>query len=186
MSAFWTIFGIIFVAELPDKTALASLLLASRLPAWPVFLGACLAFSLHAALSVGVGAALGQLPQHAVHIGAGILFLVLAVVMWLRKPNPHEVKSDKDASFWKTLWTAAAVIFVAEWGDLTQFAMATLTARYGSPWLVLSAGLLGLWSVTAVGVLVGSRLGKVVHPVWLQRIAAVVFAGVGIYMLCRQ
>src|SRR5215831_14839886 len=82
---FLTVYGIIFIAELPDKTALAALALATRHRALPVFLGAALALAAQSLIAVAAGSLLARLPVHYVRIGAGALFLVCALVMWLRK-----------------------------------------------------------------------------------------------------
>jgi putative Ca2+/H+ antiporter (TMEM165/GDT1 family) len=81
---FLSVFGVIFLAELPDKTALAALVLATKYRPLPVFLGAALALTVQSLVAVAAGGLLSLLPSHPVHIGAGILFLVFAVLMWRR------------------------------------------------------------------------------------------------------
>lgn len=177
-----SVFGLIFVAELPDKTALASIVLASRLPPGPVFIGACTAFLCHALLSVTVGTLLGRLPHHAVHVAAAVIFFVLAILMWRRKDEEKDFHLEHQ-TFWKVASVSCGVIFVAEFGDLTQFAMASMAARYAQPVLVLGASVLALWTVTALGVAAGARLRTLVSPRLLQRVAAVVFVAVGAWLL---
>src|ERR1700685_4523829 len=80
-----TVFGVIFVAELPDKTALTALVLATKYKAAPVFLGTALALAVQSAIAVVAGSLLSLLPARAVHIGAGAVFLVSAIVMWVRE-----------------------------------------------------------------------------------------------------
>src|SRR5262249_7659704 len=72
---FATVFGAIFVAELPDKTALAAMMLATRYRPLPVFFGAGLALTVQSALAVAAGSLLARLPPRWIHIGAGLLFL---------------------------------------------------------------------------------------------------------------
>jgi putative Ca2+/H+ antiporter (TMEM165/GDT1 family) len=177
-----TVFGIIFVAELPDKTALAAVVLATRHRPWPVFLGSALALSVQSVVAVAAGSLVGQLDPRYVHVGAGIVFLVCAVLMWLRRSDADEGGEAPDG-FWRSLWTTFVVIFVAEWGDLTQIGTATLQARYGDWPTVLVGSVLALWCVTAVAVLVGNRLKRVLSPRVTQRVAAVVFAVVGVLLL---
>ena len=69
---FATVYGVIFFAELPDKTALAALVLATRHRPLPVFLGASLAFTLQSIIAVAAGSLLAQLPSGAVHFGSGL------------------------------------------------------------------------------------------------------------------
>ena len=80
-----TVFGVIFVAELPDKTALAAVVLATRYRPWPVFLGTALALTVQSVIAILVGKLLSLLPARPVHVGAGILFIVSAVFMWRRR-----------------------------------------------------------------------------------------------------
>src|SRR5256885_1002062 len=80
-----SVFAIIFVAELPDKTALASLVLATRHKPLPVFVGAALALTVQSVVAVAAGHLLGLLPPRTVHIASGVLFLASAIVMWMRK-----------------------------------------------------------------------------------------------------
>ena len=140
LSLFATVFGVIFVAELPDKTALATLVLATRHKALPVFLGAALALTVQSVVAVLGGSLLAKLPAAYVHIGSGVLFLVCAVLMWIRKPDDEEAKHAQETTgFWRALWAVFAVVFVAEWGDLTQIGTAAFEARYHA-WLTVMLG----------------------------------------------
>ena len=177
-----TVFGIIFVAELPDKTALAAVVLATRHRPLPVFLGSSLALSVQSVVAVAAGSLVGQLDPRYVHAGSGIVFLACAVFMWLRRGDDDE-HGDAPDGFWRSLWTTFVVIFIAEWGDLTQIGTAALQARYGDWPTVLLGSVVALWCVTAVAVLVGNRLKRVLSPRVTQRVAAVVFAIVGMLLL---
>jgi putative Ca2+/H+ antiporter (TMEM165/GDT1 family) len=177
-----SVFGIVFIAELPDKTALASLVLATRHRALPVFLGAAVALAVQSLVAVLAGHLLSLLPARPVHIGAGLLFLVTAVLMW-RKNEEDGGSEDKDSAamgFWRTAWLVFGVIFIAEWGDLTQLATAALAARYAAPIAVFVGATLALWAVVTIAVVVGNRAGKLMSPHITQRIAAGVFAVVGV------
>ena len=181
---FLTVFGVIFVAELPDKTALAALVLATRHRAAPVFLGTALALTVQSLVAVGAGQLLSLLPARPVHIGAGVLFVVSAVVMWRRKSDDDEdAKNAQGAGFWKTLWTVFVVVFIAEWGDLTQLATAALAARYHAPVTVFVASTLALWAVSAIAVFIGNRAGKLLNPETTKKVAAVLFAGIGALLI---
>jgi Ca2+/H+ antiporter, TMEM165/GDT1 family len=184
---FLSVFGVIFVAELPDKTALASLVLATRHRALPVFLGAALALTVQSLIAVAAGRLFALLPMSVVHIGAGILFLVSAIFMWRRKEEvAEESKTEAQAqhlSFFRALWLVFGVVFVAEWGDLTQIATAGFAARYHAPVTVFCAATVALWAVAAIAVFVGNRAGKLLDPHLTQKIAAVLFAGVGVALL---
>jgi Ca2+/H+ antiporter, TMEM165/GDT1 family len=182
---FATVFGVIFLAELPDKTALAALVLATRHRALPVFLGASLALTVQSVIAVAFGALLSKLPQHWVHIGAGLLFLACGVLMWLRKHDEHEsdVKHAHAAGFWSALWTVFVVVFVAEWGDLTQIGTAGFQAKYHAWLTIFVASSLALWAVAGIAVFVGNRAGKLLDAKLTQKIAAVVFAIIGVLLV---
>jgi putative Ca2+/H+ antiporter (TMEM165/GDT1 family) len=186
-SAAWlfvTVYSLIFIAELPDKTAFASVILAARLPALPVFLGGCAAFLVHTVLAVAFGSAIGMLPGRAVHIGAGVLFLSFGIMMWRRGEKDADPAENRSTpTFWATFGSSFVMIFIAEWGDLTQLAIATMSARYQSPAIVFSASLLALWSVTAIGVCLGARLKNVINLAWCEKIAAIAFLLVGLWLV---
>ena len=179
---FATVFGIIFVAELPDKTALAALVLASRNKAMPVFIGTAMALTVQSLIAVAAGGLLSLLPARPVHIGAGVLFAISAAFMWKRAGEEDDddgKEAKRSPSFWKTFAATFMVVFIAEWGDLTQIGTATLAARYHSPVMVFTGATLALWAVAAIAVFVGNRAGKLLDPKLTGRIAAVLFLGVG-------
>jgi putative Ca2+/H+ antiporter (TMEM165/GDT1 family) len=185
LSLFGTVFGVIFLAELPDKTALAALVLATRHRALPVFLGAGLALTVQSVIAVAAGALLGWLPPRIVHVGSGVLFLGCALLMWLRKPDDdHRADgSDDPRGFLRTLGRVFAVVFIAEWGDLTQVGTAGFQAKYHA-WLpIFLASTLALWCVAALAVFVGNRAGKLLDPKLTGRVAAVAFAIIGILLV---
>jgi Ca2+/H+ antiporter, TMEM165/GDT1 family len=180
-----SVYGVVFVAELPDKTALAALVLASRNAPLPVFLGTAAALTVQSVVAVAAGQLVSLLPPGVVHLVAGAVFLVSAVVMWFRKQDDEEeaaAKGDKPG-FWRTAWLVFVVVFIAEWGDLTQIATAALAARYAAPVAVFVGATLALWSVSAIAVAVGNRAGKLLSPRVTQKVAAVVFAVVGAALL---
>jgi putative Ca2+/H+ antiporter (TMEM165/GDT1 family) len=186
LELFFTVFGVIFVAELPDKTALATLVLATRHKAAPVFLGSSLALSVQSCIAVGAGSLLSRLPAAYVHIGSGALFLVCAVLMWIRKGDGDDDGDDKpEAGFWRSLWTTFAVVFIAEWGDLTQIGTAAFEARYHAWLTIMLASIGALWCVSALAVFVGNRAGKLLDPRITQKVAAIVFAIVGALLIYR-
>jgi putative Ca2+/H+ antiporter (TMEM165/GDT1 family) len=178
---FFSVFAVIFLAELPDKTALASLVLATRHRPLPVFLGAALALTVQSAVAVAAGGLFALLPAKAVHIGSGMLFLVSAIFMWRRKQEGDHESTDSGGKvgFFRALWIVFCVVFVAEWGDLTQVATAGFAARYHAPVTVFGAATAALWAVAGIAVLVGNRAGKLLDPRLTQKVAAVLFAVVG-------
>jgi putative Ca2+/H+ antiporter (TMEM165/GDT1 family) len=182
---FLTVFGLIFVAELPDKTALAALVLATRHRAVPVLIGAGLALAVQSLVAVTAGQLFSLLPHRPVQVAASLLFLVSAVVMWRRKEESEDDIADGRASagFWSTTGLVFTVVFIAEWGDLTQLATAAMAAEYRAPVIVFTSSTLALWAVAAIAVFVGNRAGKLLDPHLTQRVAAVLFGLVGAALL---
>ena len=183
LATFAWIFGVIFVAELPDKTSLAALVLATRNRPLPVFLGTAAALVIQSLIAVAAGTALAHLPAAPVKIGSGLVFLGSAVWMWRRKEDDDDTELKAQASFSRQMATTFGVVFLAEWGDLTQISTAALAARLKAPYLVFSASALALIAVAAIASFVGNRAAKVLDPKRTQKIAAALFALVGVVML---
>lgn len=189
---FFSTFGLIFIAELPDKTALATLLMATQSRPLPLFMGVAAAFLIQNIVAITLGTVFGKLPASWIHVASGILFLIFAW-MALRRPTEAEenalVQETREDSktghreFISTAWKAFVVIFIAEWGDLTQLATASLTARYNAPVTLFLASTLSLWSVTALVIVVGNKLGKALQPKLLNWAAAAAFSLVGGYLI---
>jgi len=186
---FVTVFGVIFIAELPDKTAVAALVLATRHRALPVFAGTASALIVQSLIAVAAGGVLALLPARPVHIGAGLIFLFSAVSMWrggTEEPEAAgEAPGEADAatvepSFASAFFKAFAVVFLAELGDLTQLGTAALAARFRSPATVFAGSALALCSVAALAVFLGNRLSRLINPRHVQRVAAVAFGVLGL------
>ena len=187
MSLFLSTFTLIFLAELPDKTALATLLLAAKGGRAPVFTGVALAFTVQCLIAVTIGQWIGKLPSTWVKVGTGILFLVFAYLSFRKREEPEEAGDEASSpgarGFASQAFKAFLVIFAAEWGDLTQLSTASLAARYPEPWVIFSASLLALWSVTAIAVLLGEKLGEWVSPKQLLTGSSALFAVMGAWFL---
>lgn len=179
------VYGVIFVAELPDKTALAAMVLATRRRPWPVFVGTGAALTVQTVVAVAAGHLLSLLPPRAVHVTAGAVFLVSALVMWLRRPGDEdgEFAPARGGGFRRSAWLAFGVVFVAEWGDLTQLATAALAAHYAAPVPVFVGAAAALWSVAAIAAFVGHRAGRLLDPHLTQKVAALLFALVGVALV---
>jgi putative Ca2+/H+ antiporter (TMEM165/GDT1 family) len=185
---FFSTYVLIFVAELPDKTAFAALLLATSHHPLAVFIGAGGAFLIQSLVAVTFGSLLSFLPSHLIHISASILFLVFAVLMW-RKGGEEAVSSPEKQTkirFSQSVSAAFWTIFIAEWGDLTQLATATLAAKYNAPITIFTSSILALWTVTAIGVIVGYKIKYLFPGKMLQKIAASAFAVIGVVLLLKH
>jgi len=169
-------FLVILPAELPDKTIFACLILASRYRPRYVYAGAVAAFAVQVVLSVTAGGLLSLLPHRAIQAAAAAAFLGGAVLLWRQRPgNDEEVtrSSGRDA-FWQVAATSFVVVFLAEFGDLTQIMTVTLAARYHDPLAVGTGAVLALWTAASLAVIVGWKLLKVIPVTWLTRSAAVI------------
>lgn len=183
-----TVFGVVFLLELPDKTALAALLLATRHRPLPIFLGAATAFVIQSIVAVAAGSLLSLLPREPIRIGAGLLFILMAALIVRQNLKKAEVEEKSEVEreerrHRQPFVTAFVVVFVGEWGDLTQLATAALQARYRSPIVVFAAATLALWLVTAIAVTVGNRLGAWIPQRPLQLAAAGVMVLVAIALI---
>ncbi|MEU9349631.1 TMEM165/GDT1 family protein [Streptomyces griseoloalbus] len=178
------VFGVVFLAELPDKTALAGLVLGTRYRASYVFVGVAAAFALHVALAVAAGSVLTLLPQQIVHALTGVLFLGGAAMLLFRKDeDEEEVRKPENQSFWKVSGAGFMLILVAEFGDLTQIMTANLAARYDDPLSVGLGAVLALWSVAGLGIVGGKALMKRVPLRLITQVAALLMLGLGVWSL---
>lgn len=178
------VFGVVFLAELPDKTALAGLVLGTRYRASYVFAGVAAAFALHVALAVAAGSVLTLLPQQIVHALTGVLFLGGAAVLLMKKDEDGEdVRRPEDQSFWKVAGAGFMLILVAEFGDLTQIMTANLAARYDDPLSVGLGAVLALWAVAGLGIVGGKALMKRVPLRLITKVAALLMLGLGVWSL---
>jgi putative Ca2+/H+ antiporter (TMEM165/GDT1 family) len=178
------VFGVVFLAELPDKTALAGLVLGTRYRASYVFAGVAAAFAVHVALAVAAGSVLTLLPQQIVHALTGVLFLGVAAVLLMKKDEgEEEIRKPEDQSFWKVSGAGFMLILVAEFGDLTQIMTANLAARYDDPLSVGLGAVLALWAVAGLGIVGGRALMKRVPLTLITRIAAVLMLVLGVWSL---
>lgn len=178
------VFGVVFLAELPDKTALAGLVLGTRYRASYVFAGVAAAFLLHVVLAVAAGSVLTLLPQPIVQVVTGLLFLGGAAVLLFRKEEDEEqARRPESQSFWKVSGAGFMLILVAEFGDLTQIMTANLAARYDDPLSVGLGAVLALWSVAGIGIVGGKALMKRVPLKAITRIAALLMLGLGLWSL---
>jgi len=231
------VFPVIFLGELPDKTMLASLVLAARGRPGATWLGAAAAFTVHVVLATTIGVlAFRLLPPRVLDAATAVVFLAGAMIAargargrpgqpdspgsgqppdsagsgqppdgpssWLPRRRPagqpgrargqsggldadqppgSAVSAAADPSGWRPVLTAFAVIFVAEWGDLTQILTASLTAQYHSPLSVGTGALLALWSAAAIAVTGGRHLGRLISDRHLQIVTAVLLGGLAIY-----
>lgn len=178
-------FAVIFPAELPDKSFVATLVLATRYPRSWVWLGASSAFAVQMLIAVAAGQLLALLPRSLVLGVTAALFGVGAVLLvrgGLRARADELAEEEEEVEEVEAravagrhglaaFATTFAVIFTAEWGDLTQLVTAGQAARTDAPLSVFLGSWLALTAVAGIGVLVGSWLQSRV-PLWRIRIVS--------------
>jgi Ca2+/H+ antiporter, TMEM165/GDT1 family len=176
-----TTFVVIFPAELPDKSLFASLVLGTRFRPLPVFCGVAAAFAVHVVIAVTVGGVfVALLPQRLVLFVAAALFAGGSALLLFGKEeqvDPAEtVRAMADQRPVHVALASFGVVFVGEWGDITQITTANLAARYGDPVSVGIGALLALWSVSALALTVGRGLVQRVPTRLVRRLTGVVLA----------
>jgi putative Ca2+/H+ antiporter (TMEM165/GDT1 family) len=157
-------FGAIFIVELPDKTFLATLVLATRYRPLLVWIGVGLAFAVQTTVAVALGHAASFLPPEVVQSASIVLFLVGAFIL-IREGRSHQEATDDEyaekarpATGLRAVGTSFLILFAAEWGDLSQLLTLSLVARYGAPFSVWVGALGALLTVSALAVIVGRQL----------------------------
>jgi len=184
-----TVFGVIFVAELPDKTMIATLLMGSRSNPRAVWIGAALAFICQMAIAAVAGRFLSLLPHLALEIVVTLLFLGGAAYL-LFVPESEEIaegeaeaESEAAGSLLRVAVTAFGVIFIGEFGDLTQILAANFVARSHQPWIVFIASSLALLCVSALAAFGGQALLRVLPLSRIRKGGGLLLAAFGIYSL---
>jgi putative Ca2+/H+ antiporter (TMEM165/GDT1 family) len=174
--------GLVFVAELGDKTQLVALGFGARHRLAPVLAGVTIAYMATNLLSVLVGGLLGAtLPTRAIGLGGGVLFLGFAAwTLW--RGGEDDDGENVTAGDRSVVLSVAAAMFVAELGDKTMLATATLAAQ-GNPVLVWIGATIGIILSGALGVVLGRVFGARL-PERATRIgSAVLFAVFGVALI---
>jgi putative Ca2+/H+ antiporter (TMEM165/GDT1 family) len=185
-----TAFALIFPVELPDKTFVATLVLSTRFRSLPVWLGVSAAFLVQTAVAVLAGGVLTLLPRAPVLAVTTLLFLAGAVLLLhgasaadareaeeeaeQERELAERAESGAGASPLRMAMTSFAVLFVAEWGDLSQLFTAGLVARTGEPLSVFVGAWVALITVAGLGVLLGKTLLRYVRLSAIRRAGGIV------------
>ena len=175
-----TAFLLIFPIELPDKTFIATLVLATRYRPLPVWIGVSSAFAVQTLIAVTLGGLLGRLPRTPVEIFAGLMFLAgsFILIRGAGKADSEEAETEREFEAktkagihgWRAVLASFLVLFVAEWGDLSQLLTAGLVVKYQDPVSVGVGAFLALATVSALGAVLGRALLKRVRLSKIRRI----------------
>jgi putative Ca2+/H+ antiporter (TMEM165/GDT1 family) len=176
-----TAFATVFVAELPDKTMLATIVLSARFRRpLAVWIGAASALTIQMIIAAAAGHLLGLLPDRVVSAAVAVLFAVGAVILWRADDDPNAANGATNTGmdrrpWWRISATVFGVVFLAEWGDLTQLATASLASQ-GNALSVFIGASLAMITVAGIGVLAGRAVLRVLPEHVMRRIAAGIFA----------
>jgi len=157
----------LLLLELPDKTFVATLVLSSRFRPVAAWVGVGLAFGVQCAIAVAAGGLLSRLPETLVAAAAAVLFTVGAVLLY-RDSRKHDhlddglaaeaAAAERATPFLRAAGTSFLVLFVAEWGDLSQLFTAGLAARSADPVSVFVGSWVALLLVAALAATLGGTL----------------------------
>ena len=186
-----TTFVVIFPAELPDKSMFASLVLGTRFRPSPVFCGVAAAFAVHVVIAVSIGSVFSLLPERLVLFVVAALFAGGSALLLLGKDDEDEeeegaaeaARAGADQRPVRVALASFGVVFLGEWGDITQITTANLAARYRDPISVGVGAVLALWSVAALAVTVGRGLLKRIPTRLVRRLTGVVLAVLAVLSL---
>jgi putative Ca2+/H+ antiporter (TMEM165/GDT1 family) len=177
-----TAFALVLPVELPDKTFVATLVLSTRYPPLPVWLGVVVAFGVQCVVAVAAGSLISRLPERPVALVAAGLFLLGAIYLfWSARSSGDKSDQEEDEYAQRTrvrrtgIRAAAAsfvVLFTAEWGDLSQLLTAGLVASGRNPIPVFIGSWLALIVVSGAAVLLGRWLQKRVKLSLIRYVAA--------------
>jgi putative Ca2+/H+ antiporter (TMEM165/GDT1 family) len=189
VGAFAGIFALMFVLELPDKTFVATVIMSTKARPAMVALGASLAMTVQMVLAVGAGSLLTLVPVHWKDLIVGLIFLAGAGYLLFVPESEEEEKGrreaalEKIASHWKEVTTAFVVIFIGEFGDLTQIQALNFEAKLHQPLEVFLAASSALICVSFLGAYSGRALQRVIPLKRIRLGGGLIFAGLGIWTL---
>jgi len=181
-------FALIFPVELPDKTLVATLVLSTRLRPLYVWIGVSAAFLVQTVIACTLGGLLSQLPSTLISIVSAVMFLVGGLVLLLGARHADEEEAEAEEEFEVKAQQAGAgastplraigasflVLFLAEFGDLSQILTANLVLKYGNPLAVGVGAWAALVVVSGLGAALGRQLLGRIQLVTIRRIGSVV------------
>ena len=180
-------FGAIFVVELPDKTFVAALVLATRYRPWAVWVGVGLAFLVQTVIACTVGQVVTYLPHTVVEVVAGLIFLVGGVLLLREAPKADAAEAETEEEYAAKATSPKAglaavgasflVLFAAEWGDLSQLLTISLVGRYHDAVSVFIGAWGALLVVSGLAVVAGRFLLR--H----MRLSTIHYVGAGVCLL---
>jgi putative Ca2+/H+ antiporter (TMEM165/GDT1 family) len=185
------IFALMFLLELPDKTMIATVVMSTRARPSSIVMGASAGFVVQMAIAVTAGGLLTLLPVHVKDVAVALLFLGGAAYLLfvpeakVEAQGEVEARSEHFASRPREIATAFSVIFLAEFGDLTQIQAANFSAKTHEPLEVFVAGSLAMICISFLGAYGGQMLQRVIPLSKIRFAGGLIFAALGVYTLVR-
>lgn len=181
------VFALVGLAELPDKTMIATLVLGSRHRPVLVWAGASAAFLVHVCVAVAAGRLVELLPRTALHATVTAVFFLAALVLLVVPERRSEERGESSAARPElggrlgVVGTTFVVVLLGELGDLTQLLTIDLAAKYHQPWSVGIGAFAALVAVSALGAFGGRALLRWLPVVAIRRAGGVVLLGLAAY-----
>ncbi len=191
IGAFLGIFALMFLLELPDKTMIATIVMSTKARPTSIVVGASAGFVVQMGIAVLAGHLLTLFPAHIKDFIVGLLFLGGGAYLLfvsedeVVEEGEREAASERAGSRWREISTAFTVIFIGEFGDLTQIQAANFSAKTHRPLEVFLASSLALIIVSFVGAYGGQLLQRVVPLKKIRLGGGIVFAGLGVYTMVK-
>ena len=191
VGAFLGIFALIFLLELPDKSMIATVVMSTKVRPSSIVIGASGGFMVQMGIAVAAGSLLTLLPAHQKDLVVALLFLGGAAYLLLSSEEKAEesgaatAEAEHPATRWREITTAFVVIFLGEFGDLTQIQAANFSAKTHQPLEVFLAASLALIVVSFLGAYGGQLLQRVVPLRMIRLAGGLIFAALGVYTLVK-
>ncbi len=184
LTAAATTFGLIFLAEIGDKSQLVCMALAARHHHWPVMAGSIAAFVVLNALAVVFGASLGHwIPERILAAAVAVLFAIFGILS-LRAKEEDGTEEIRERSGHGIFVTTFLMLFLAEMGDKTQLAVAGMAGTLPAAPVWIGATL-ALATTSALGIVVGRKLLRRIPLHRLHQISGVFFLILAAFALTK-
>ncbi|MHB1205212.1 MAG: TMEM165/GDT1 family protein [Rhodospirillaceae bacterium] len=184
MQAFLVSTGVVAVSEIGDKTQLLALLLSARFKRpLPIVAGIFVATIFNHAVAGALGAWLGAAIDHDIlRWVLGAMFIGMG--LWALVPDTlDDAKVDEATTDIGIFWITTVAFFLAEMGDKTQFATATLAARFAAVMEVVAGTTLGMLIADVPAVFLGHLASEKIKGSWVRYVAAAIFIVLGVLTL---
>jgi putative Ca2+/H+ antiporter (TMEM165/GDT1 family) len=185
------IFALMILLELPDKTMVAMIVMSTKARPMSIVIGASTAFVVQMGIAVLAGGLLTLLSPRVKDLVVGLLFLGGAAYLLFVSEDRVVVEGEQVGAReragprWREITTAFSVIFIGEFGDLTQIQAANFSARTHRPLEVFLAASLALVTVSFIGAYGGRLLQRVLPLKKIRLSGGIVFAGLGVYTFVK-